>query len=257
MITKFEKPIVRSFCLGVSANNLALDLGHSTPRHATFGCMITAAPAGYTLVEVVVVVGLMAVLSGSISLLARSRDSATSLRVGQSLVASLLDEMHVESEASRGRVTVVVAIDPDTDGFLRTLWLAAETDADSGRWKSLRAGEHLPAGAFLVPSSSIVPGDWDDGAPIGHDEGTPLVEIAGSSFDGAAAGEGKQFARLALTFVAGRPEQGGADPVVVIGGATVTSQGLRFAPVQGTRAVWVSEYGAVIPFTGKVFSGTP
>lgn len=216
----------------------------------------TSTAGGFSLIELVVVIGLMALLAGMAGLTVRRRDSPASARLTGTLVASMLDRAGQESEVTGRRVTLVVDTDPASDGFLRTCWLAAEAEAASNHWVSLDSAQALHGNLRLVPTG-LSGGAWADGSAIREGEGMVLETLDEGAFDDPAVRVGGSYARLGFSFVDGRPVSNETPPVVVIGPAASAGDRLEFTHPQGTWRLCVSDYGITLSLPGGAGTSAP
>lgn len=215
--------------------------------------MIRSKPRrAFTLVELVVVLGVMAMLAAMAGLMAGPRDSGAGVRIAQPLVTAWLDRARAESESSGRRVSLVVNVDPESADFLRTCWLAWERDAETEHWDSLDAGQSLPDGVRLVPGGGVSGCCWADGAEIATVDGTALLMLPAGAFDESDATGGSHFARVAFAYADGRSDSPVDSAGVVIGGAVASSQGLQFRHPKATVRLWVSRYGVTVPVAGML-----
>ncbi len=215
--------------------------------------MTRSRPLGaFTLMELVVVLGLMAVLAAMAGLMAGPRESDDGVRIAQPLATAWLDRARAESESRGQRVSLVVNVDPESAGFLRTCWLARERDGEAEHWDSLDAGQSLPDGVRIVPGGGVSGCHWADGAEIAAVDGTALLMLPAGAFSDSDATGGSHFARVAFAYADGRPDSPVDSAGVVIGGAVANSQGLQFRHPHATVRLWVSRYGVTVPVAGTL-----
>ncbi len=211
---------------------------------------------GFTLMELVVVIGLVGVLAGLAGLAAPRSSSAASVRTAASLVASLLDRAARESASTGRRVTLVTDTDPDSDGFLQVCWLAAEDGEAPGHWVSLDSSQVLQRDVRLVPVE--VPGCvWSDGSAIVAGEGTKLEPLSEGEFDDPTVRINGTLARVGFSFVNGRPVSEGTPALVVIGPVMPKQPRLEYARPQATCCLGVSDYGVTFSLPGGTAISAP
>jgi prepilin-type N-terminal cleavage/methylation domain-containing protein len=123
-------------------------------------------PAAFTLVELLVVIGLVALLSGALAFGLSRAHEPLARRAAVSLAASLVSATRAQAALVHEEVLLLVDTgdDPDTNpGFLRTFRMAVRQDAG---WRFVGERVRLPPGTYLVPPRELaVPGvtfstDW-------------------------------------------------------------------------------------------------
>lgn len=114
---------------------------------------------GFTLVELLVVIGVIALIVGGIGIaLFRGGDRGVALQSGQSTVSALLTGARGQAILRQTNAMLVVDADPDSDGFLRTFRIAVASPAGVNRWDFVGQPASLPSGIFLVPRTTTYPG---------------------------------------------------------------------------------------------------
>lgn len=110
---------------------------------------------GFTLLEVVVVLGLLVVLMGGAVAIGRGGGRAIALRTAQDTVMSLLTVARSEA-ALRGRnVALLVQTDSTARAFLLRRLVVAVEEGSPDVWFPLHAWQTLPSGVAFLPS--VVP----------------------------------------------------------------------------------------------------
>ncbi|HVT74670.1 MAG TPA: prepilin-type N-terminal cleavage/methylation domain-containing protein [Lacunisphaera sp.] len=115
-------------------------------------------PTGFTLLEILVVVGLMAALSAVFagSLVGGSR--VTALESAQGILADVLTFARTRAVATGSRVRVLVNAEPgDPVRFRRMLVVQQEKAPDANAWTDPLLELALPEGVYLLPYRSRIP----------------------------------------------------------------------------------------------------
>ena len=128
---------------------------------------------GFSLVELVIVMGLVVVLGAGYAFGGRGGGSdGLALRSAQAQLASLLEVARAEAVSRQAPVRLFIHAAPppigDADKYLRCLELAAESTNSGGQWVAIGEPVFLPRGIIVlpptVPSSLVKPGiTWPDG----------------------------------------------------------------------------------------------
>lgn len=116
---------------------------------------------GFTLLELLAVVALMAFLLGALGMSLRRPGEAVALQAAQGTVASLCGAARARAALTGSNSRLVIAADPgDAECHLRYLQIVQEDPADPGRWLAEGSGFWLPPGAYVVPPpAAAVPGN--------------------------------------------------------------------------------------------------
>jgi prepilin-type N-terminal cleavage/methylation domain-containing protein len=117
--------------------------------------------SGFTLVELLVVIGLIAFLAGALGLALRSPGEAVALQAGQATLARLCSAARARAALTGQNARLVVAADPtDAGNRLRYLQIVHEDPVNTNRWMADGAGFWLPRGIYVVPPpADAVPGN--------------------------------------------------------------------------------------------------
>ncbi len=120
-----------------------------------------AALAGFTFVEVLVVVGLLAVLATTVGTLLTGPGDGVALQSGQATLAALCSAARSRAVAGGGETRLIVSADPaDPAGWLRFLQVVRADPGGPDRWLAEGSGFTLPPGVYVVPpTADAVPGD--------------------------------------------------------------------------------------------------
>lgn len=117
--------------------------------------------AGFTLVELLAVVVLMAILASGTGLALRRPADVVALQAAQRTLASLCSAARSRAALTgRNARLVVAAVPEDSEYYLHFLEIVHEDPSGSNRWRAQDGGTYLPRGVYVVPSASAaVPGN--------------------------------------------------------------------------------------------------
>jgi prepilin-type N-terminal cleavage/methylation domain-containing protein len=204
------------------------------------------AVAGFSLIELLVVIGLIAFLAGSLGLALRRPGGGVALQAGQATLAAVCRAARVRAASTGDEVRLVVAVDPtDAAGRLRYLQVVHEDPANPDHWLAEGAGIWLPPGVYVVPPrADAVPGDatW----PETHCSTALTPTAQALIINGAAA---SLF--YSVSFTARGTTRGGT--VLVTGGsmdAVADISSLRFGHPDDVRGVRLRASGALSLLAG-------
>lgn len=145
-------------------------------------------PAGFTLLELLVVMGLVALLAGILGLAFRAPVGAVALQAAQETVAGLCGAARACAALKGADARLLVADDPEAEDE-RLCWLIVvyEDPSSPGCWQSAGTGVHLPRGVYVVPPS---PPLMPDGETWPASRRSSALSNAATvlTIDGAAAG---------------------------------------------------------------------
>jgi prepilin-type N-terminal cleavage/methylation domain-containing protein len=117
--------------------------------------------SGFTLLELLAVIALMALLLGTLGVALRRPGEAVALQAAQGTVASLCGAARARAALTGLNTRLVIAADPaDAECHLRYLQIVQEDPATPGHWLAEGSGFWLPRGAYIVPPpAATVPGN--------------------------------------------------------------------------------------------------
>ncbi len=201
---------------------------------------------GFSLVELLVVIGLIALLAGSLGLALRRPGDGVALQAGQATLAAVCRAARTRAAATGEEVRLVVAVDPtDAASRLRYLQVVREDPVNPDHWLAEGAGFWLPPGVYVVPPrADAVPGDatW----PETHCSTALTPTAQALSINGTAAG-----LFYSVPFTARGTTRGG-NVVVTAGSVDAGADGpsLRFGQPDDVRGVRLRASGALTLLAG-------
>ena len=131
------------------------------------GRRVGRVPAGFTLVEVLVVMGFIAAVAGVLGLALFAPAGGVALQAGQRTLATLCTAARARAVVTGGdaRLLVAAGVAGSADR-LRYLEIVHADPAGPDRWLTEGAGFLLPSGIYVVPpTAGAVPGGaaWPEG----------------------------------------------------------------------------------------------
>lgn len=218
---------------------------------------------GFTLLELLVVIGLIAGLSLFLFIGLGSGGQAAALQSGQATMANLITSARLKAAATGRHCRVLVAQDPAVaERYLNTLvlQLARQAGANPAEWETVQMLT-LPAGVFVLPASLVSPAGLVADASQWRRVSEPGEELVSGVFRNQAiiaALEGDDTARNwtgvcftpngTLAPLAGGPPPRGLLVLTTGGGRAPGSYAQGESPVQLTnphlvRGLVLSVYG--------------
>ncbi len=208
---------------------------------------------GFTLLELLVVVGLISALS-FIMIGALNSGRGSSLQAGQGVMANLLVAARSKATASNQAARLLVNFNPDSSDqpsrYLR--YLVLQVQKADGTWQTL-ADAYLPDGIYVVPGLTPLPAGllpansgWtrpSDGQVLRSSAiRTPLIETIGSS-------SGAESWLAWIVTANGQVNNSNGDIVLAVGitkapGTFATGEPpIVFSSQEQVRGLTVSSYG--------------
>lgn len=199
---------------------------------------------GFSLVELLVVVGMMALFVGGLGLALRGGGPNTAVQSAQGILASAVAAARSEALASQARTRLVFDADPAHDGYLRTVRIVVENAAGTDVWRYAGSEISLPSGAYVVPAAVVT------GMKFQPQSGAawPAKRISAITAPGTLAlSDGTQLANaLWTTFdfnLRGLPSASGGK-LLVSTATRESADSLVFDSPDLIRGVLVGDYGA-------------
>lgn len=121
----------------------------------------TRPPAGFTMIEMLLVVALVATLAVETGLALCRPEQSVALQSAQATVCSLFCAARGQAAVSQQNTRVVIAGNPaDSDNYLRSLQVVEQDSSDPTNWRTDGDGIRLPSGIYVVPPAAAdVPGN--------------------------------------------------------------------------------------------------
>lgn len=195
--------------------------------------------SGYTLVELLVVIALVAALAGAVTVGWGRSDRSRALEAAQRLVLSALDAARTQAALGASEVLVVIeADDPASESYLRELRLYRVSAGGVGEW--LQPRWRLPDGVGVVPPPEL------GLASIAYEAGWTSARTS-SVLQTPDAEAPAGTLRLVRFAPAG---QLASEPGTIVVGSARRDGGLRFEQAASARGIGLSRYGAAEPVLG-------
>lgn len=200
---------------------------------------------GLTLIELMVVIGLIGLMAGGLSLALGPDRPATALRTSQGLLAGLVRAARAQAALSQTRASLVIDADPASASFLRAVHVAVEISPESDRWAVMSVGATLPSTIFVIPPAGLLAevGYSTAGGPWPRGGRSTVHRLAGPQM----IAMGRQLVAGALRLDIAIEPAGQVDPpggaMLAIAAGRRTPTGVEFPDPSSLRGVVISEYG--------------
>ena len=214
-------------------------------------------PRGFTLVEVLVVLAVIAIVTGAVAVgLRPGRPDAATRDGAVLLAAALLERARAAAAAEESRAALLVCTDPNDAGRCgRQLVAAVERN---GRWEALPGAVVLPRGVVVVPNANPLP-----------EAGPGVHKAAGADWRRPSGGDIRSTAvrwvgRFALGTLEARDWSGvvftphgttlGVGDLVIVRAAQLRETGAADTELEGPdelSGLAVSAYGSVTWLRGR------
>lgn len=197
------------------------------------------AHAAFTLVELLVVIGIIVLMIGALGLALRGGGGNVALQSAQGTLGSLLTAARAQAGVRLQTAMLVVDGDPTKEGFLRTIHVAVQSP---GGWTFV-SDVTLPSGVFLVPGNRSISGaDCAAGWPT-----TRLSTVADpANLAVYSGGQSGIYLQTGFTINSvGMPSAAGAR-LIVSAGRRMSATALVLENPELLRGVALSAYGTPI-----------
>jgi prepilin-type N-terminal cleavage/methylation domain-containing protein len=202
----------------------------------------------FTLIELLIVIGVISLLASATGLSLREGRPAAALQSAQGTVASLLSAARGQAALSQRRTILIVEGDSRREGFLRDIRIAIETGQDSGQWVLNGEGAVLPTGIYVVPGPMPPAGATLNSATGAWPAGrlSSLQPAAAGSILSRERGPAGVYLQMSQPFgLAGTMRASGGDKWV-LSPARRAPDKLIFTNPDWVRGVVLSSYGLAI-----------
>jgi prepilin-type N-terminal cleavage/methylation domain-containing protein len=191
---------------------------------------------GFTLVELLVVIGLIAVLAGVLGLALGRGNSGAALQSSQATLQGLFSAARGQAAIRQNTAFIIVNIDPASEGFLREFYITVGGVATGNPVT-------LSQGIYLVPRT--------EGMTFGgavEFQGTWTNRLS-TAFDGAAvatpAGVTGTFGRIVGITDRGTLSSTTGTKIVLAPAERVAANRIIFTNPEAVRGVTISSYGVL------------
>ncbi len=135
--------------------------------------------AGFTVVELLVAITVIAILAGVLFSALNQNENAPRLDTAQMVLSQAFANARSQAILKQNRARLILySSEPsnqeESDKFLRFFGVVVETDPGSGQWEAALKGEYLPEGIYFIPESGSTPVAWIDGRPSSINNGQTM-----------------------------------------------------------------------------------
>jgi prepilin-type N-terminal cleavage/methylation domain-containing protein len=193
--------------------------------------------SAFTLVELLVVIGIIGVLAGGIGIALRNKNPGTTLKAGQSTLVSVLSAARGQAALAQNNAMIIVeAGDVQSPTFLRAIKLVVETSANSNEWQEVGSEVVLPEGIYVVPPQGAgVPVTLTDSASLGRSSSFFTTPVGPVKINGAFYLKSQKITSLGGVTASGR--------MIVAVGNQSSATSINLDNKDATRGLVVSKYG--------------
>jgi len=194
----------------------------------------------FTLIELMVVIGLIAVLAAGIGLAMRESNPTAGLRGGQNVLVGLLSSARGQAALNQTEAMIIVdATDSKEDFFLRSLQVVVKAGAGPDTWRPVGAPVLLPQGIYIVPPANFASVTFGGTKSDGFDSSTPAsISPADSTYDELS---GRKYLRFRKFLPLGTTS--GTGRIIVTVGRRAGESTISLDNPKAVRGVTVSRYG--------------
>jgi prepilin-type N-terminal cleavage/methylation domain-containing protein len=130
----------------------------------------TLSHKAFTLVELMVSIGVMAILAGILFSALNQNQNSPRLETAQMVLSQAFANARSQAILKQNRARLIIySKEPETEEesekYLRYFGVVVETGADRNQWEMTLQGEYLPEGVYFIPESSSASLAWNEARP--------------------------------------------------------------------------------------------
>ena len=227
---------------------LTKDHSGLTPSGSAVESRRKAVPTGFTLIEILVAMGVIAILAGILFTSLSQNRNAPRLETAQMVLSQAFVNARSQAILKQSRARLIVySSEPsnqeEAEKFLRYFGVVVETGTDTNLWETALKGEYLPEGIFFIPEAAITSIEWNEERPrSNHNNQTMNVQFPSLQAEGAGSGPEWSFFEFKST---GR--MSGLTNKVVLAQGSVSSLKPEFTNTDALAGMVFNSYGLQIP----------
>ncbi len=197
--------------------------------------------SAFTLVELLVVIGIIGILAGGIGIALRNKNPGTTLKAGQSTLVSVLSAARGQAALAQNNAMIIVeAGDVQSPTFLRAIKLVVETAANSDEWQDVGTEVVLPEGIYVVPPQGAgVSVTLSDSASVGRSSSFFTTAVGPVKINGEFT-KSSYLKSQKITSLGGVTASG---RMIVAVGNQSSATSINLDNKDATRGLVVSKYG--------------
>ncbi len=150
---------------------------------------------GFTLVEILVSIGVIIILAGILFSALNQNRNASNLETAQMMLSQAFANARAQAILKQSNARLLIHTsspgnETETEKYLRYFGVVVETRSGSSQWETALPGEYFPADIYFIPEASVETLEWKESRPTSRHNGQSM----------------------SLEFPSGRPEASGSGP---------------------------------------------